>query len=286
MYIGQSLAVLAAGLSCFAASALAADTYSYEEYLVTRDWSYNTDPANVKWTNTMTLRTGVADGATFTSKNPPYYKFLSASGTPSFTYQKYIYHSGYSQELVNCPKGSWQDTSVVYETGPDFFKKYPKDAWTLCSVGNEGGLGGGSNWFIMAANFKKTTGGGGDAICTSKCRIANNAQYGDAYPPNAPPCWQKEAGGYYSCFDYAAGSKNCPWGGMTDCKGTQPTTVPSSNSCAGSCLVANYAPYGWKSGSTAPPCWQKEAAGYYSCFDYAAGTTSCPWAGMINCRKV
>jgi hypothetical protein len=35
---------------------------------------------------------------------------------------------------------------------------------------------------------------------------------------NTPPCWYKQSSGKYHCYDYLAGTKDCPWPGYEDPK--------------------------------------------------------------------
>lgn len=54
---------------------------------------------------------------------------------------------------------------------------------------------------------------GSSAIPTgSTCRRGNMAQY-HASGPNCPPCWYREPGGGYSCYEYVPGTRHCPFPG-------------------------------------------------------------------------
>lgn len=180
---------------------------------------------------------GVKDGQTFSPPDyrPPFFQFrLTADGTPSWVYQKSINHQGYSSnEMVTCKKGAPDTQLDKYEDdGPHFVKNYPKEAWTVCDIGREGGQDAGIHWYLFFANVEKEGGAvagniNGGGICTTKCLIANNPSYGYAQAGKSPPCWQPMANGDFNCFNYGSDGK-CPWPGMTDCPKQNPSLTPST----------------------------------------------------------
>lgn len=105
---------------------------------------------------------------------------------------------------------------------------------------------------------------------------------------NGGTCWLKSGQGVHQAAPgKISGTTIGPDTPVAPTTGTAPTTaIPTTTSpsgvCKGSCLIANYQPYGWATAPNAPPCWIQEN-GYFSCFDYDATTGKCPWTNEVDC---
>jgi len=153
----QSQNLLCLELHTKPASALTVEptpTWSYEQYAVEVDWSGNNQTYKVETLS----QSHIAGGSNISASligYPPFYLFFTGNANPYIQFPRFVYNSGFDwKDLSLCQRGEWQDQSVTYENGPSFLKKHPKENWTQCFIGADGGLGGGSRWYLYFANFQ------------------------------------------------------------------------------------------------------------------------------------